>query len=685
MWDDGSPAEAWEQTQSDAAGNGLPDWWEEYARENYCPDLDPEIPLNWDTAINYLGVEMAAYQAYLIDLARGLQPDGTLDSAYASTADVDGDNIPDWWENLWGVAQYGAEDDSDNDGLSNYAEYLLSFGSAPYGIDNGFPLLNPTQARSGKDQLVVDYFLPGPAEADAIPGNVTVDAKGKIHRHFNSHEYLGEIATDHDFMENWWEKQYKNTFVNTGVYDPQLDADEDGWSNFAECRAALWGGNYVADFIDRYMDNDMHGVSYPEPAIGIRPYYYGAQDVKGVPLVVRTWTGISPRVDATFIVSHEAGGATKFVGGFREETVMRGFMSPGSVQPSSVVFEKALTSSDRTYTWSWEWYEEVPQGVASSGTFEEYKWYLLRYPHIELTGGELEWTAFATSVSDAAGTTAKIIHSATATEIGTIDLRTGEWDLDTGKLAVSDEDGDKLGSSILRVTYASHIGENWPQAVWLSDTQEFGQGQVVGKGRVKEGLNTVEAFFDLDGNGQWSDGEPYGVLKNVEIGWHKVPELAIELKDEGVALTRQSLGGGSGEAQFVIRRVTINGESEINDVTVPQRQLATRTVVLDDRAYLTEADILSGNVCDLDWKWLVTDATEKLGLELKDIRTVGYTVERVTKGADGSTSNSVVGCFSRQFNTQRSKPVVKAPAQDKPVYAARPTFAFSSSDDTMTC
>ena len=684
MWDDGSPADAWEQTQVDAAGNGLPDWWEEYARENYCPDLDPEIPLNWDTAINYLGVEMAAYQAYLIDLARGLQPDGTLDSAYASTADVDGDNIPDWWENLWGVAQYGAEDDSDNDGLSNYAEYLLSFGSAPYGIDNGFPLLNPTQARSGKDQLVVDYFLPGPAEADAIPGNVTVDAKGKIHRHFNSHEYLGEIATDHDFMENWWEKQYKNTFVNTGVYDPQLDADEDGWSNFAECRAALWGGNYVADFIDRYMDNDMHGVSYPEPAIGIRPYYYGAQDVKGVPLVVRTWTGISPRVDATFIVSHEAGGATKFVGGFREETVMRGFMSPGSVQPSSVVFEKALTSSDRTYTWSWEWYEEVPQGVASSGTFEEYKWYLLRYPHIELTGGELEWTAFATSVSDAAGTTAKIIHSATATEIGTIDLRTGEWDLDTGKLAVSDEDGDKLGSSILRVTYASHIGENWPQAVWLSDTQEFGQGQVVGKGRVKEGLNTVEAFFDLDGNGQWSDGEPYGVLKNVEIGWHKVPELAIELKDEGVALTRQSLGDGSGEAQFVIRRVTINGESEINDVTVPQRQLATRTVVLDDRAYLTEADILSGNVCDLDWKWLVTDATEKLGLELKDIRTVGYTVERVTKGADGSTSNSVVGCFSRQFNTQRSKPVVKAPAQDKPVYAARPTFAFSSSDDTMT-
>ena len=170
----------------------------------------------------------------------------------------------------------------------------------------------------------------------------------------------------------------------------------------------------------------------------------------------------------------------------------------------------------------------------------------------------------------------------------------------------------------------------------------------------------------------------------MEIGWHKVPELAIELKDEGVALTRQSLGGGSGEAQFVIRRVTINGESEINDVTVPQRQLATRTVVLDDRAYLTEADILSGNVCDLDWKWLVTDATEKLGLELKDIRTVGYTVERVTKGADGSTSNSVVGCFSRQFNTQRSKPVVKAPAQDKPVYAARPTFAFSSSDDTMT-
>ena len=164
-------------------------------------------------------------------------------------------------------------------------------------------------------------------------------------------------------MENWWEKQYKNHFVNSGVYDPQLDTDQDGWSNYAECRAALWCGNYVADVIDRYLDGEMHFACYPEPAIGVKPFYYGAKDVKGAPLVVRTWTGVSPRVDATFIVTHEANGSTKVIGGFRTETVMRGFLSPGSVLPSSVVLEKALTASDRTYMWSWQWYiENQPEG-----------------------------------------------------------------------------------------------------------------------------------------------------------------------------------------------------------------------------------------------------------------------------------------------------------------------------------
>ena len=685
MWDDGSAADAWAVTVADDNANGLPDWWEEYARENYCSDLDPEIPLTWDTAVSYLGTEMAAYQAYLIDLARGMQPNGKIDPAYAAKADSDGDNIPDWWENLWGVAQYGAEDDPDNDGLSNFAEYQLSFGAAPYGIENGFPLLHPLQTRSGKDQLVVDYFLPGPEDADASPGNVTIDEAGKVRRHFNSHEYLGEIATDHDFMENWWEKQYKNHYVNSGVYDPQLDTDQDGWSNYAECRAALWCGNYVADVIDRFIDGDMHLAGYPEPAIGVKPFYYGVKNVSGAQLVVRTWTGVSPRVDATFVVAPTAEGTVRVIGGFRNETVMRGFLNPGSVLPSSVVFEKALTTSDKTYKWSWDWYVQNDKGgtdwgaMKSSGTFEEYKALFLQYPHIELQGGDLEWIAFATSVGDAMGKKAKIIHSQTATEIGTIDLKSGEWALDTGKLAACDADGDKLGSSMLRITHASQIGAEWPQAVWLN------QATV---GRVKQGANTVEAFFDLDGSGAWTPGEPYGVLKNVEIGWHKVPELAIELRDDAVVMSRQALGAGgeqaeSGEQEFVIRRTSINGYEDINGQVVPQRQLVMRSVVMDDRPYLTEADVLSGDIFDIDWKWLVSDATEKLGLELKDVRSASYAVEQVAKLPDGTTSNVVVGTFTRNFNTQRSKPVVKTPTQEKPVYSARPTFAFSSSDATM--
>ena len=146
---DGAASDPWEYTGQDIDANGLPDWWEEYARANYCDNLDPSASLDWDTMVTYHGALMSASQAYIIDLMSGMQPDGSVDQRFASTVDEDGDNLPDWWEDLFGIRQYGANDDPDKDGLSNYAEYILSFGPAPYGMVNGFPFLNPLLARTG--------------------------------------------------------------------------------------------------------------------------------------------------------------------------------------------------------------------------------------------------------------------------------------------------------------------------------------------------------------------------------------------------------------------------------------------------------------------------------------------------------------------------------------------------------
>ncbi|MBQ6914519.1 MAG: LamG domain-containing protein, partial [Kiritimatiellae bacterium] len=106
LWD-GDVADPWEQTLSDANGDGIPDWWEEYARYNYAPDVDPAMAVGWDTLVDYHGTSMKAGLAYVIDIYRGLQPDGSIDPAYAVNTDSDGDSIPDWWENIFGIASQG--------------------------------------------------------------------------------------------------------------------------------------------------------------------------------------------------------------------------------------------------------------------------------------------------------------------------------------------------------------------------------------------------------------------------------------------------------------------------------------------------------------------------------------------------------------------------------------------------
>ena len=680
---DGAASDPWEYTGQDIDANGLPDWWEEYARANYCDNLDPSASLDWDTMVTYHGALMSASQAYIIDLMSGMQPDGSVDQRFASTVDEDGDNLPDWWEDLFGIRQYGANDDPDKDGLSNYAEYILSFGPAPYGMVNGFPFLNPLLARTGYDQQVVDYFLSGPTNVADVAANLSPN------------EYLGEIATDHDFMEDWWEKQYNVNYSSLGVYDPNDDKDEDGWSNFAECRAFTWRGSYAADLIDRFLDGHLQVLCYPTPAIGVRITYHGVQDISGAGLVVRTYTGTSPRVDATFMVNGSAGEVqtgTRVLGGFFGEAKLHGFLNPGCVVPGSGIFSKTKMTSNQNYRWTDP--EDQTYGV-HTGTYEEYLEALLYNPNIEIVDSAIEWEQFATMVSDTDGHYGEIYYtptnSASRTLIGKIDYRTGEYSIDLGLVVAGS--GESLDGCVFRVDWTYRIGENWPQAIWVSEAT---------KGRVREGVNTVEAFIDLDGNGQFTEGEPYGMLQNVMIGWHKTPELVIEVKDSSSVIARTEIeavadanaGAEGGEAaadpvaqqtiKVTVRRKEINGQNKIEGKTIQMRSIPARTVVLDDRPYITEADILTIAQPGLDWKWLVKDA-KKLGLKDLDseLISVGYDIEQVVTMPDGSTSNLVISSFVNTFGTQRAIPTLREPIDAQPVYSARPTFRFVNNDETM--
>ena len=393
--------------------------------------------------VTYHGALMSASQAYIIDLMSGMQPDGSVDQRFASTVDEDGDNLPDWWEDLFGIRQYGANDDPDKDGLSNYAEYILSFGPAPYGMVNGFPFLNPLLARTGYDQQVVDYFLSGPTNVADVAANLSPN------------EYLGEIATDHDFMEDWWEKQYNVNYSSLGVYDPNDDKDEDGWSNFAECRAFTWRGSYAADLIDRFLDGHLQVLCYPTPAIGVRITYHGVQDISGAGLVVRTYTGTSPRVDATFVVegsADEVQSGARVLGGFFGEAKLHGFLNPGCVVPGSGIFSKTKMTSNQNYRWTDP--EDQAYGVRT-GTYEEYLEALLYNPNIEIVDSAIEWEQFATMVSDTDGHYGEIYYtptnSASRTLIGKIDYRTGEYSIDLGLVVAGS--GESLDGCVCRVDW----------------------------------------------------------------------------------------------------------------------------------------------------------------------------------------------------------------------------------------
>ena len=46
--------------------------------------------------------------------------------------------------------------------------------------------------------------------------------------------YLGQMFADSDMINDTWEDQYGVDFASRGVWDALKDADDDGWSNWAE-------------------------------------------------------------------------------------------------------------------------------------------------------------------------------------------------------------------------------------------------------------------------------------------------------------------------------------------------------------------------------------------------------------------------------------------------------------------
>ncbi len=151
-----------------------------------------------------------------------------IDPANPDSTDTDGDCLPDWWEQLYGLdpndaaGDNGSWGDPDHDGLNNLAEY-----------------------QAGTDPLNSDTWGTGIGDYD-IPRGVY------------SRTY-GEMYTDGDGMPDYWESI---NGLDPQKYDANLDLDGDGWSNYAEYQAGT-APNNASD--------------YPQPLVSGVANYYGTK------------------------------------------------------------------------------------------------------------------------------------------------------------------------------------------------------------------------------------------------------------------------------------------------------------------------------------------------------------------------------------------------------------------------
>ena len=706
MWDGNGAADAWSQTGTDTDGDGLPDKWEE---DN---GLDPNSADDWAAMVSYNGTDIPAWEAYLRDLAKGWQPDGSFKDAYKSTADADGNGLLDWWQNLYALTT-GASGDDDGDGLSNYVEYMLSEVFGLKGTGGEWLRFAPDNARS-VNPAVSDYF-------------------------YRMKElYVGEIFTDHDRTKDLWESDYpvKSDMVSPYLYDADVDADGDGWSNYAEFQAGTRPTVLASLGIDAVQMEE-----HPLPTIEMTLAYHGDQNIANKPIVVKAWSDqtMAAKPDAVWTLGGEGdvsvtqnGGSNVVTGvryiGMNPQREMLIHLSPGSVVPGSVKFE-----------------------------FKDLAWVLvnmLTQQGYVFDAATAIWEGALIDSMHTGEKTGDIIDQGTKDVLGTIDYITGavtidftklrEWLYIDGDISGSSGEGDwvsiyDLSSSYVRVNWRSKLITGGTTATYYLGRADEPSGANNSLGHVKQGLNTFIAFYDFDGDGMYTPGEPYGFARDVDVGWNYA-RASIELTETSAITPRYDLtaggdaGGANGAdvANAVTDReqlwelsatdvmVITNGASlaappkenvririarfaiDSLNSCLPAQDMAivydrTLNLTADGHPSITEADILSDirNKFDIDWdagagssQPSLSDVYSKYrntpGIAFTNMIYAVYFGEGPIYAKVDTNEHMLCRMLVRKFDTVRHKPVpVQIPGT---LNSSAPTFTWKDSpvDTTYT-
>ena len=632
---------------NDSDNDGLPDWWELYAEENYRrADMPASEFIGWNTIVDYHGMRITAGEAYLRDIAKGAYLDEGGDAhitsdEYVQRADAAGVGIPDWWMDLYGIKGEGALDDHDHDGLSNYHEYLLSEIFNFKGLR-----FDPTVACS-VDPNTPDYFY----------------RVGSL--------YVGEIFTDHDLVDDDWEDLYGISYASRLAYDAFADKDEDGWSNRSENRYARQCQAITASSAEHYSAADGLVKDYPIPTLGLKVRYNGSrrEAVNRARFVVMVFSedrgagsATMADPDATYIVSSssldseeeddtsttEGSGNvyTKTLGRWSDRHVL-GTLTPGSINQGSLEFQFCGDPSALTYQWyyTWEYYSTSyysGTGVhpIHSGTLADLIAARKKYgsDNVVVLSKETayqELIGYTSSIED--DTQILTWTAPNGSTLGTINLITGAYDINLGTLkgqyveSTNSAGRASLEEQTYRISYSANPSTGLPRSLYLGEAAA---------GHVREGRNTVVVYADIDSSADeetlqkqpWSGyvaGAPIGVAKNVDVSWRS-GNAEIELLETNPVFARYNLVSGETDREAlwptnsagVFSTGTGNVAPDANlrvrivRYAVDNLSLGTMTgndlaVVFDKTLrtmdsgsiWLTEADILGTAGCEFDLDW----------------------------------------------------------------------------------
>ena len=695
MWDNQGATTTSEISGVDADNNGVPDWADAELGSAGL-GMGDTITYPAPPATGGLTDTVAHHLARL--LARGAtRSDPTAAAAtYRQTADFNSSGLPDWWEDMYNVSGNGLADD-DNDGLSNYTEYLLSevFNTSNY---TGGKVFNPVLPRS-IDQHTLDYFCRF--------GNL----------------YAGEIFTDHDQVEDAWEDNNADTYSTRIAYDANRDSDGDGWSMRSEARYSQMVKTLSADGTEHYNVPGDRIVDLPVPTLELAVNYSGSNphevSDKGLVVYVRRSGGANADFDAKYVVqgvstnttesssSSTSNAYTQVIGKWSNRHVI-GTLTPGNIK--RIAIEDAYTPDADVITWR----SIADNGAITnfvSGTRAEY----LRAKSLDTTVTIIshdndyhELTTVNLRYDEASHTATIYMNEAQTIEFGTVNLLTGEYDLDFGALAgrsvwsVSDPDSKvRAEDCTYRIVYDVNPSHGMPRTVYL------GQADV---GAVKEGKNDIIVVADKNEDGLYTPGEPMGVATGVDIGWRR-GAASVTLTETSPISIRMDLATGDNDRTAswgAWADAVKEGDNEVlssslgkyvrvrvvrayfNEKTFGGEWFTTpvldRIVNLESELgkFLTEADFISAESPDVDWQSGTVYAAADV-----DATNVQY---RVVFGNQELSNNETVKdtakyMFSRRFDSNGNRANVNTIAPDSSgnfvVNDIRPTFRWKLAPEAL--